>query len=176
MSEQTPEQAQAAVQQQVQGVAADLGPGPQAPAADLGQAMAASGASAGEVDTAALLQQIQALQRQMDAMQAEKRADLAPEVVKYAQAAADHISAKITANPHLAGEAGSILAAGSELAAKVGEAAQAEADGQAGATHGPVADLEKWVKEVAARHPGIDFGYVLQLAGEIAAAAARLAA
>jgi len=166
MSEPTPDPAQQAVQATVSGVAADLGPGPQAPASDIGAAMAAGGAQPAAPDPAAMLAQIQALQAQMAALQAEKQAGTVPDVTKYAQAAADHVAAIATANPHLAGE----LADGVTLSADVAAAA---ADG----AHpgGTVEELKAWVDDVAAKFPHINFGYVLQLAGEIAAAAAKIA-
>ena len=172
----TPAEAQQAAAEQVGQVAADLGPGPQANPADLAAAAVQAGAQPGEVDAGALLRSIQALQARLDTLEAEKRAEVAPEVVKYGQALADQIIAKVDAHPHLANHPDNPLSAGRDLAAKVLDAARAETDGNTGALHGPLSDLETWVKAHARQFPHIDWAYVLELAGEAAAAAARLAA
>ena len=172
MSEQTPEQA---ARSQVAGVAADLGAGPQTPPDVLGAQMQASGAAPGEVDASALLAHIRAMQARLDSLEAEKRQELAPEVVKYADALAAHIAAKAAASPGLAAHPDHPLTAGADLVAKVADAARAEADGKAGALAGPLADLTAWVKRSQQVFHHLDWHYVLQLAEE-AAAAARLAA
>lgn len=161
---------------QIGAVAADLGPGPQADPADIGAAAMAAGAAPAQVDSAALLASIQALQSRLDTLEAEKRAEAAPDVVKFGQALAEHVQAKVDAHPHLAAHPDNALRVGGDLAAKVLEAAKAEADGNPGQLEGPLAELEGWVKAHARQFPHIDWHYVLELAGEAAAAAAKLAA
>ena len=162
--------------EQVSQVAADLGPGPQADPADLGAAAMQAGAQPAEVDAGALLRSIQQLQSRLDTLEAEKRAEAAPDVVKFGQALADQVKAKADANPFLVSHPDNPLRQGADLADKVLAAAQAESDGNAGALEGPLAELEGWVKGHARQFPHIDWAYVLELAGEAAAAAARLAA
>ena len=172
----TPQEAQQATAEQVTQVAADLGPGPQADPADLAAAVVQAGAQPGEVDAGALLRSIQAMQARLDVLEAEKRAEVAPEVVKYGEALAAQIVAKVDAHPHLANHPDNPLSAGRDLAVKVLDAAKSESDGNTGALDGPLAELEGWVKAHARQFPHIDWHYVLELAGEAAAAAARLAA
>jgi hypothetical protein len=171
----TPEQAQQATAEQVSAVGADLGLGQQPSAADLGAAAVQAGAQPGEVDAGQLLRTIQAMQARLDALEAEKRAEQAPAVAVYGQAVADHVNAKIAAHPHLATHPDNPITAGGPLAGRVLEAAQnAEAD--PAAVEGHVAELRAWVEAHARQFPHIDWGYVLELAGETAAAAGKLAA
>lgn len=171
-----PTPGQAAVQQQVSGISADLGPGPQASPADLVAVMAAEGAHAAEVDSNALLASIRALQARVDAMEAEKKKDLAPAVMQYAQAIADHAAAKVAANPVLALHPDNPITGVTGLAQAVVAGAQAVIDGNTGALQGPLSELEAWVGRHAKGFPHIDWSYVLQLAEEAAGAAVKLAA
>ena len=171
----TPQEAQQAAAEQIGVVGQDLGPGPQASAEDLGVAAMAAGAQPGEVDAGALLRQIQALQGRLEVLEQEKRADQAPAVVTYGQALADHVIAKVNAHPHLAGDPDNPIGVGADLAGRVLEAAQgAEQDPDAVVAH--IDTLERWVRAHARKFPHIDWGYVLELAGETAAAAVKLAA
>lgn len=170
----SPAQAQQETAAQLGSVAADLGPGPQQSPADLGAQMAASGAHPGEVDVNELLSLIRGMQGQIDQLQAAKRADDAPAVLTYAQALADHVTAKAAANPVLAVHPDHPLQAGVKLAGNVVTAAQAVVDGQTGALEGPLSELTAWVAKVAKRTPHLDWGYVLELGEEAAGAVARL--
>lgn len=177
MSELTPEQAQAAAAEQVSGIGADLGPGPQASPETLGAQMVQSGAEPAQVDANALLRTIQAMQARLDALEAEKRASLAPEVVKYAQAVADHIAAKAAAEPALVDHPDLPLTQGTSLAGTLVDAAAAAAEsGDASKLAKPLTEVTTWVRAHARRFPRVDWGYVLQLAEEAAGAAAKLAA
>lgn len=170
-------QQEQAARQQVQGIGADLGPGPQAAPEDLGQQMQASGAHPGEVDAAALLAEIRALQSRVDAMEADKRAEAGPDVVRYAQALADHVTAKVNANPVTAADPDLPGAAGTDLAAAALAAAKTAAEsGDTAALKSKVDDVVGWVRAHAAKYNHIDWSYVLQLAGEIGVAAGKLAA
>lgn len=172
-----PAEAAAAAAEQVSQIGADLGMGEQPAAADLGGQLQASGAHPGEVDTAALLEQIRALQSQMDQMQADKRSEAAPAIVSYAQALADHLNAKIAANPHTAADADLPGAAGADLAGQVLEAARTAAEsGDVTGLQAKVDDVVGWVRAHGVKFNHIDWTYVLQLAEEIASAAAKLAA
>jgi hypothetical protein len=171
----TPEQAQQAAAAQVGQVAADLGPGPQASAADLGVAAMQAGAQPGEVDAVALLNQIRAMQARLDSLEAEKRTQQAPAVVVYGQALADHVQAKVSAHPFLVGHPDNSISVGADLAQKVLDAAQ-DAEQNPDAVKSRVTELEQWVTAHARQFPHIDWGYVVELAGETAAAAAKLAA
>ena len=68
------------------------------------------------------------------------------------------------------------MAAGTYLAGKVTAAAEAVVAGEPGALDGPVAELTGWVRAHAAQFPHVDWHYVLRLAEEAGAAAAKLAA
>lgn len=172
-----PQQAQTDAQRQVEGIGADLGPGPQAPPEDLGAAMQASGAHPGEVDAAELLKQIRALQSRVDAMEADKRSEAGPDVVRYAQALADHVAAKVTANPVTAADPDMPGAAGTDLAnAALAAAKTAAESGNTDELNAKVQDVVGWVRGHAAKFSHIDWTYVLQLAEEIGTAAAKLAA
>jgi len=172
----TPAEAQQAAAEQISAVGQDLGPGIQPAAEDLGAAAVAAGAQPDEVDAGALLRTIQQMQLRLDMLEAEKRAEQAPAVVIYGQAIADHVNAKVAAHPTLYSHPDNPLSAGGALAGAVLDAARSEADGNTGALAGPLADLEGWVKNHARQFPHIDWGYVLELAGEAAGAAGRLAA
>src|SRR5215469_1471032 len=171
----TPEQAQQAAAEQVGQVAADLGPGPQASPADLGAAALQAGAQPDEIDTGALLRTIQQMQARLTQLEQEKRAQQAPAVVTYGQALVDHVKAKVDAHPHLAANADIPITTGNDLAGRVLEAAE-EAEQNPGAVKERVAELEQWVSAHARKFPHVDWGYVVELAGETAAAAAKLAA
>lgn len=173
----TPDQATAAAAEQVQGIGADLGPGPQASPETLGAQMSQAGAIPAEIDANALLRQIQAMQSRLDVLEQEKRASVAPEVVKYAQAVSDHIAAKAAAEPQLVGHPDMPLTQGTSLAGALVDAATAAAEsGDASKVTRPLAEITTWVKAHAAKFPHVDWGYVLQLAEEAAGAAAKLAA
>ena len=116
---------------QVQGIAADLGPGPQASPADVGAAMQAGGASASEVDVAQLLAMIRAQQETLDRLTAERQQELAPPLVTLARAVGDHLAAKAAANPVLAQHPEHPLSEGVGLAGTLAEHASALAQGQA---------------------------------------------
>lgn len=172
------EDAQRAAAAGVQNIGADLGAGtaPAATPADLGASLAASGAAPGEVDPAELLAAIRGLQAQVDQMQAEKRLEQAPAMVTYAQALADHVQSKINAHPHTAADVDQPGQEGVDLANAALDAARAAAEsGDVSGVQSKVDDVVGWVRAHSAKFNHIDWSYVLQLAEEIGAAAARLA-
>lgn len=188
----TPEELEAArVQLTAQG--ADLGPaGGASDVAESGAALGmhalAAGAEAAEVDTAAMLRAIKALQSQVASLEAEKRLTSAPQVVRYAQALHDHLAVKAAQHPtvqadpdhtygqapHEDGQGGrGVLGATGRLVAAAEAAAETGNPGTITTDAGKVAT---WVQRHARRFPHIDYGYVLELAEDVAGAAAKLAA
>lgn len=167
----TPEQLAAAREQLIaQGELA----APAAPA-HLGQTVLESGAMPDQIDAIALLHQIQAMQAQLDQMAAEKKAELAPDVVKYAEAAMDHLTAKAVAHPMIGADPDWNYGTGLETLAGLKEAAAEAADAAApGRVADAAAKAEAWVRQHAAHFPHIDYGYILQLITEAGVAAAKL--
>jgi hypothetical protein len=166
----------------------DLAPASTASSEDLGLSAVAAGAEAQSVDAGELLAAIRGLQAKVDALEADKRAANAPDVVKYAQALSDHLAAKSAAHPVIQADAdhtwGQLPNAqghgGSGVLGAVGKlTADAEAAAESGKPGGLAAEVgkvENWVKAHARRFPHIDYSYVLDLAAEAAGAAAKLAA
>jgi hypothetical protein len=156
-------------------------PAPADPAdasAELGMRLAGAGAAATDVDAAALLQQLRALQRQVDQLTAQQTAAQAPDVVKYAVAFADHLQAKADAHPVINADPDHTFIPALHKAAQMVNGAEQVAAGGTG-HEGLVTlarDAGKWVELHARRFKGIDYDYLLQLAAEVASAAAKLAA
>lgn len=175
----TPEQLAAARQQLLdQGEldpAAKGGPDVAEDSATLGMKALADGAQSSEVDTGELLRQIQAMQSRMDTLEREKRMSTAPEVVKYATALHDHLTAKAAAHPAIAADPdhnwGQVL----EQTASIKEAAATAAEsGKPGTLKDDLGKVAAWVSRHAKRFPQIDYSYVLELAEDAAGALARL--
>lgn len=177
----TPEQLAAArAQLEAQGELSPAAASPDTVATDgagLGMRALADGAQAAEVDSGELLRQIRAMQDRMDALEREKRMSTAPDVVKYATALHDHLSAKAAAHPLINLDAdhgwGQVL----EQTASIKEAAAAAAEsGQPGTLKEDLGKVEAWVSRHARRFPQIDYTYVLELAEDAAGALAKLVA
>lgn len=173
----TPDQLEAARQQLIaQG--ADLGQrDTPVDSAGLGMQALAAGAEPAEVDADALLRMLQAQQSQINALLAEKKLANAPEVVKYATALADHLQARADQNPAIHADPDHTWMPALEQAATLVNAANdAASSGEPGPVMDVVAGLEKWMATHARRFPALDYGYLIDLAGEVAGAAAKLAA
>src|SRR6185437_3324321 len=133
--------------------------------AAVGMRLAASGAAATDVDTAALLQMIQGLQRQVEQLNAERAVASAPDVVKYATAYADHLQAKADAHPAINADPDHTFITGLRGAAQLVNAAESVV--ATGAGHDHLVTLAKdagaWIKAHARRFPAIDYDYLAQL-------------
>jgi hypothetical protein len=145
--------------------------------AAVGMRLAAAGAAATDVDTGALLRMIQGLQAQVAALNAERSAAAAPDVVKYATAYADHLQAKADAHPVINADPDHTYLSGLRGAAHLVNAAEQAA--ATGTGHDRLVTLAKdgaaWVRAHARHFPAIDYDYLLQLAEEVAAAAVKAA-
>ena len=144
--------------------------------AGLGARVLQSGAEADEVDPSELLAAIRGLQAQVDQLNREKKLSQAPDVVKYATALHDHLTAKALANPVINADPDHGYGPVLEQTASLKDAAADAADN---GHPGPVEDLAgkvgKWVSAHARRFPQIDYSYVLDLAEDVATAASKLA-
>jgi phosphohistidine swiveling domain-containing protein len=140
--------------------------------------LAASGAAATDVDPAALLRQMQALQAQVDALTAAKVQDKAPEVVRYATALADHLQAKADAHPTINADPDHTFIPALHKVAQLVNAAEGVVAHSTGHDHviTLAKDVGAWVSAHARKFPAIDYDYLLQLAEEAAGAAAKLLA
>jgi hypothetical protein len=153
---------------------------------DLGMAALAAGAEAADPDPGEMLRAIRQLQARIDSLEAEKRSQHAPDVVKYAQALLDHITAKrdqhpvIQADPdHSFGQVPNadgvggrgVLGGVSHLVASATTAAETGDPRSVLSELGPV---ETWVKRHARRFPHLDYNYILELAEDVGLAAAKL--
>lgn len=173
--------------------AADLGASPatpqgvEAPAADpgnpeLAMQIAARQQAAGlppstEVDANALLAQIQRLQASVEALEAEKRASNAPEVLTLATAAADHLQAKADANPVIHADPDYTWHPVLEKAVALTGQAQAAADtGDTAHLERIAADIGDWVAAHAKRFPSLDYSVITDLLDRTVTAARKLAA
>jgi len=168
--------------------ATGIGTGPAATGEALGLSAMAAGAEATEVDAGAMLAAIRALQAKVDALEREKRAAQAPDVVKYAQALFDHLAVKAVKHPHTQadpdhtwgqapGDDGTggrgVLGAAGKIVTAAGKAADT---GHPGTLAADLGKVETWVKRHARRFPHIDYSYVLELAEDAAQAVTLLAA
>lgn len=144
--------------------------------ADLGARVLQSGAEADEVDAADLLAAIRGLQSQVDALNREKRLSQAPDVVKYATALNDHLTAKALSNPTINADPdhgyGPVL---EQTATLKDAAADAAGSGHPGQVEDLAGKIGKWVSAHARRFPQVDYSYVLDLAEDVATAASKLA-
>lgn len=178
----SPEVLEAARQlvEQQKAAAPPQGTGPAATEQDIASELLAAGAEPAEVDTAKLLAMIQAQQRQLDKLLAEKRAERAPAVVSYADAIGDHLAAKAAANPAIHADPDYSWQPALETAARLSAAARSAADAEGGgdvsAVKAQTAAVRKFAARHARRHPQIDHGYVLELCDEADDAADELAA
>lgn len=155
--------------------AGELDPAGQAPASpdDLASQIHAAGAEAADPDVAKLMQQIQAMQAQMDKLSQAARAQNVPDAVKYADALAGHVAAKLSAHPSLA----DTLKPLSDLAgAAQGAAAAAAEQGHPGQLEDAAAKVAAWVAKEGRRLPHLDLAYIAELAEEAAGAAVKIAA
>lgn len=143
---------------------------------DLGTQVLASGAEAADVDVSQLLATIQTMQRRMDKLEAEKKLSNAPDVVKYATALFDHLTAKSAAHPVLAADPSNFGPGLDQAAALKDSAVAAGESGQAGSLEADAGKLGQWVARQARRLPQLDLGYIAELAEEVGGAAAELAA
>lgn len=154
---------------------------------DLGLAALAAGAEAADPDPAEMLAAIRAMQARIDALEAEKRSAQAPLVVTYATALLDHLATKraqhpvIQADPdHNYGQvpnaeglgARGVLGAAHHLVSTATVAAET-GNGQGVAAELPA--IQTWVQRHARRFPHVDYSYIVELAEEVAGAAAKLA-
>lgn len=144
---------------------------------DLAAQIHAAGAEAADPDVGALLDQIRAMQSRMDKLEAEKRAQNAPDVVKYAQALNDHLAAKAAAHPVVDANPDTSFGPGLKLTAALVSAAGDAADANKPGTLERDSDqVVRWLTQQARRAPHLDLGYLAELAGEVAGAAVKLAA
>jgi len=153
------------------------GASPPVDGSELGMQALAAGAEPDEVDTRALLASIQAMQAQIDGLQAEKKLATAPEVVKYATALADHLQARADMHPVIHADPDHTWMPVLERAADLVNAAQESAKtGDPAGLEKITADIRRFVTRHARRFPSIDYGYIQDLADETDDAAAKLAA
>ena len=157
---------------------AESGGGPPVGPGELGAQALADGAEAAEADPGAMLRAIQALQAQVDALNAEKRATSAPPLVTYAQAVKDHLAAKQAAHPVIDADPDHSFAPAVELAGQLVDAAKqaGEPGGDTGPVTSKLAEVETWIKQHAKRFPQLDYSYLGDLALEVAGTVAKLAA
>jgi hypothetical protein len=145
--------------------------------AEVGMRIAAAGATPTDVDTRALLAQLQALQARVDTLTQANVAAAAPPLVRYATAFADHLQAKADAHPTINADPDNTFIPALRSAAQLVNGAEYVA--ASGAGHEQLVNLAKdagaWVKAHARRFPQIDYDYILQLAEEVGSAAVKLA-
>jgi hypothetical protein len=175
----TPEELAAARQQLLDQGELDPAPPRDAVAedqADLGVKVLQSGAEADEIDPGELLAAIRALQSKVDGLEREKRLSQAPDVVKYATALHDHLTAKALANPVINADPDHGFGPVLEQTATLKDAAADAADsGHPGQVEDLAGKVGAWVSRHARHFPQIDYSYVLDLAEDVATAAAKLA-
>lgn len=154
------------------------GDGPPVDSVGMGMDLVSKGAEAADVDAADMLAMIKSLSAKVARMEAEKRLEHAPDVVRYATAIRDHLQAKADANPALHSAAEHSWNPGIDLAGKLVDEAGSAADAGKPSTalHNMLSDMEKWVNRFARRHPGLDHNYIVELIEEAADAALKLAA
>jgi hypothetical protein len=148
---------------------------PPVDSATLGASLLAAGGEAAEVNPAELLALIRGMQAKIDALERSKKLEAAPELIKYARAIADHIAVKATSNPAVHADPDNTFTPGLDAAASLVEAAtMATEDADPGPVAGPLGKVVTWVTRHARRLPHLDYAYVLELAEELAEAAAKL--
>jgi hypothetical protein len=144
---------------------------------DLAAQIHAAGAEAADPDVAQMLATIQAMQSRMEKLEAQTRAQNAPDVVKYAQALNDHLAAKAAAHPVVDANPDTTFAPGLKLTGALVDAAGDAADArQPGTLERDTDQVLRWITQQARRAPHLDLGYLAELAGEVAEAAVKLAA
>jgi hypothetical protein len=126
----------------------------------LGQQALAAGASVTEVDPVEMLRQIQALQKAVNDLNAEKAAAGVAPVQLYAAAVAGHLKAKQDAT-------GVDYSDGLALAADLGDIVKRSGESGIGEKISELGgELAKWVRKQDAKLPGIDHGALIGLLEE----------
>jgi hypothetical protein len=141
----------------------------------MGAALVDAGAQAAAVDPNELLALIRGMQARIDGLEREKKLAAAPQLTRLATAVHDHLAAKAAANPVIHGDPDRTWRPALDIAGElVGAAKSATESGDAGKISDYLGSLFAWVTAHAKAFPALDYGYVLILLEETAAAAASL--